>query len=56
MTSDLIQEIQASGKQIPADLVVKNGKIVNVFTRQIMETDLAIKNGKVVGFGSYEGK
>lgn len=56
MSNTLIQQIKASGKQIPADLVIKNGKVVNVFTRKIMETDIAITNGMIVGLGSYEGK
>lgn len=39
-----------------ADLVLKNGKIVNVFTHQILEKDLAIADGRIAGIGSYEGK
>lgn len=56
MPSELIERIKTSAKQIPADLVIKNGKVVNVFTRKIMETDLAISNGMIVGLGSYEGQ
>jgi adenine deaminase len=38
-----------------ADLVFKNGKIVNVFSGEILEQDLAIHNGKIIGCGDYEG-
>jgi adenine deaminase len=51
----LKMKIQASAKQIPADLVVKNGRIVNVFTGQIMDGDVAISEGTIVGIGTYEG-
>lgn len=39
-----------------ADIVVKNGKIVNVFTQDIVEADIAIVDGVIVAIGSYEGK
>lgn len=39
-----------------SELVLKNAKIVNVFTGEIIDGDLAIENGTIVGIGSYEGK
>ncbi|MCQ5364903.1 adenine deaminase [Anoxybacillus salavatliensis] len=44
----------ASKKQL-ADVVVKNGKIVNVFTHEIVQADMAIADGKIVGIGTYDG-
>ncbi|MBM7563121.1 adenine deaminase [Paenibacillus sacheonensis] len=44
-----------AGKQIPADLVVKGAKIVNVFTGALMDGDVAIADGVIAGIGSYEG-
>lgn len=38
-----------------ADLVFKNGKILDVFTNQIYEATLAVKDGYIVGIGDYEG-
>lgn len=38
-----------------ADLVLKNGKIVDVFNEELYEGDLAIANGVIVGTGNYEG-
>ncbi|SFS72845.1 adenine deaminase [Marininema halotolerans] len=45
----------ASGKE-PADLVIKNGQLVDVFNGQLISGDIAICNGSFVGIGSYEGK
>ncbi len=40
----------------PVDLVIKNAKIVNVFTGEIEADTLAIHEGVFVGFGDYQGK
>lgn len=39
-----------------AELVLKNARIVNVFTREIMEGDIAVSEGMIVGIGSYQGE
>ena len=39
-----------------AALVVKNAKIVNVFTGEIIEGDVAIRNGIILGVGHYSGE
>ncbi len=41
---------------IKADLVLKNGNIVNVFTHEIIQQDVAIVDGTIAGIGNYEGK
>ena len=47
---------QARGDS-PADLVIKNANVVNLFSGRIEETSLAIGGGLVVGLGlAYEGK
>ncbi|RKL66193.1 adenine deaminase [Salipaludibacillus neizhouensis] len=56
MNYEITEQIKAANKEIKPDLVIKNGKIVNVFTLEIEEEDLAIHNGFIVGIGSYEGK
>ncbi|SFJ54121.1 adenine deaminase [Thermoflavimicrobium dichotomicum] len=53
--SILKRRILVSGKKQLADLVVRNGKIVNVFTGELMEGDIAIVDGMIAGIGSYEG-
>ena len=35
----------------PADLVLRNGRVVNVFTREIIEADVAIAGDTIVGVG-----
>lgn len=39
-----------------ADTLLKNARVVNVFSHDIHETDVAIYAGRVVGFGNYEAK
>ncbi len=38
-----------------AELVLKNAKIVNVFTREIIEGDIAITDGIIAGIGRFQG-
>ena len=35
-----------------AEFVLKNARIVNVFTREILEGDIAIQDGMIVGIGN----
>lgn len=44
----------ASGKE-KADIVIKNGNIVNVFTKEIIRADVAICMDQIAGIGNYEG-
>lgn len=50
----LLQEnvFASIGKASP-ELVLKNGKFVNVFTNQLESGDIAIHNGFIVGIGDY---
>lgn len=45
----------AAGRK-KAELVLKNCKIVNVFSHEIMEGDLAIDSGIIIGIGKYAGE
>jgi adenine deaminase len=40
----------------PVDLVFKNAKVINVFTKTIEEGTLAISDGVFIGMGDYKGK
>lgn len=40
----------------PVDLVFKNAKVVNVFTKTIEEGSLAVSDGVFIGMGDYQGK
>lgn len=44
----------AAGKE-PADIVIKNGKIIDVFTGEMTDGDIAIVDGYFAGIGDYNG-
>ena len=53
----LKNRILAARRQIPADLVLKQGRVVNVFSGEIQERDVALYDGIIVGLGpAYQGK
>jgi adenine deaminase len=37
----------------PADLILAGGRVVNVFTRELVEANVAIKGGRIAGVGAY---
>lgn len=44
-------------RQKKADLVLKNARVMNVFTGEILESDVAVKDGFIAAVGKdYEGK
>jgi len=49
------RQILSAGGGIESEYVIKNAKIVNVFTEEIINGDIAIDNGTIVGIGSYKG-
>jgi adenine deaminase len=50
---DRIQIASGEGK---ADLLIKNGRVVNVFSGEIEKKDIAIFGGMIIGFGDYRAK
>ena len=48
--------ISSARGEVKSDLVLKNAKILNVFSGDIEEGDVAITDGYIVGIGTYEGK
>ena len=52
----LKKRIDVAAKRIPADTVIKNCKIVNVYSHEIINGDIAISDGKIAAIGSYEGE
>ncbi len=53
----LKQRIQAARGEIPADLVLKKGRVVDLFSGMVQENDIAIYDGIIVGLGShYHGR
>ena len=53
---ELKKLIDTAAGRIPADLVIKNCKVVNVFSGKIVEGDIAVSGGQIAGIGNYEGK
>ncbi|RKX80437.1 MAG: adenine deaminase, partial [Spirochaetes bacterium] len=42
--------------EIPADLLIKNARLVNVLSGEIYSENIAVTDGRIVGFGNYEAK
>lgn len=51
--------IQAGGAKRPADLIIKNGQLVNVMTAEIYPAEVAVYQGKIVAVdpdvSAYQG-
>lgn len=48
--------IETAAGRKPADLVLKNCRIVNVYSGEIESGDIAITDGKIAGIGEYDGE
>ncbi|MBN1277144.1 MAG: adenine deaminase [Deltaproteobacteria bacterium] len=56
-SESLQNRILAARREITADLVLKKGRVVNVFSGSIQEKDVAVYDGIIIGTGSgYKGK
>ncbi len=53
---ELADLIKVARGDAPADLLLKNAKVVNVFTGDIEETNIAIVNTDIVGLGDYQAR
>lgn len=56
VTKKLDKRILAAAGTVKASLVLKNAKVVNVFTEQLETADVAIDGGMIVGVGTYTGE
>lgn len=48
--------IAAARGDEPADLLLKNAQLVNVFAGEIQPADIALADGRVLGWGPYEAR
>lgn len=49
--------IDVAAGRVPADLVLKNAQVIDVYQAEIMQGDIAIVDGRIAGInGAYEGK
>jgi adenine deaminase len=55
MSSDLSRRLAVARGDEPADIVVRGGRVLSVFTREWLDTDIAIADGWIAGLGEYEG-
>jgi adenine deaminase len=54
-TGDLARRLAVARGDEPADLVVRGGRVLSVFTREWLEVDVAICDGVIAGLGEYDG-
>jgi adenine deaminase len=54
--ASLKEKIRIASGEGTADLLIKNGRVVDVFSGQIEKKDVAIFGGVIVGFGDYQAK
>ena len=53
---ELAELIKVARGDEPADLLLQNAKVVNVFTGDIQETHIAIVHSRIVGLGDYPAR
>ncbi|GAB4176886.1 MAG: adenine deaminase [Calditrichia bacterium] len=51
---NFFDKLRAARGEIPADLLIKNGRLLNVLSGEIYQENIAIYDGRIVGFGDYE--
>jgi adenine deaminase len=56
MAADLARRLAVARGDEPADVVVRGGRVLSVFTREWLEVDVAIADGWIAGLGEYEGR
>jgi adenine deaminase len=54
--SDLARRLAVARGDEPADLVVRGGHVLSVFTREWLDVDVAVVDGWIAGLGDYEGR
>ena len=55
MASMLSRRLAVARGDEAADLVVRGGRVLSVFTREWLEADVAVVDGHVAGLGHYDG-
>jgi adenine deaminase len=56
MDAHLSRRLAVARGDEPADLVIRGGEVLSVFTREWLSADVAIVDGFVAGLGTYEGR
>jgi adenine deaminase len=53
---DLARRLAVARGDEPADVVVRGGRVLSVFTREWLDVDIAIADGWIAGLGEYDGR
>lgn len=53
--TDLKKLIDVAAGRVPADIVIKNCRVVDVFAGEIIKGDIALCGGLIAGVGTYQG-
>jgi adenine deaminase len=53
--TDLARRLAVARGDEPADLVLRGGRVLSVFTREWLDGDVAVVDGYVAGLGDYQG-
>src|SRR2546421_66305 len=53
---DLARRLAVARGDEPADVVVRGGRVLSVFTREWLDVDVAVADGWIAGFGEYDGR
>ena len=56
LVDDLEESIRTARGAAPADLLLRGGRVVNVFTHEIVETAVALRGDRVVGLGDLPAR
>src|SRR5512136_1205767 len=54
--ASLKEKIQVASGDGMVDLLIKNGRVVDVFSGEIEKKDVAIFGGVIIGFGDYQAR
>jgi adenine deaminase len=55
VAADLARRLAVARGDEPADVLVRGGRVLSVFTREWLEVDVAVADGWIAGLGDYEG-
>jgi adenine deaminase len=53
---DLARRLAVARGDEPADVVVRGGRVLSVFTREWLDVDIAVADGWIAGLGEYDGR
>jgi adenine deaminase len=56
MDAPLSRRLAVARGDEPADLVIRGGRVLSVFTREWLDADVAVVDGFIAGLGEYEGR